>query len=184
MRQFELHPPVVLTAGNHDLPDPVTAEGLKRYRSIFGDDFQTMDCKGKYLISANSQLWREAPQSEQDSHRRKLHESLELAKRKGQPVVMVTHIPPFVTFIDEPDEYFNLPVSLRSDLLMQCEKNGVFVWLAGHIHRTVQRTSGAITVLNGETTSRNFDERPAGFRLLTVYPDNRFEWEFVALAQD
>jgi DNA repair exonuclease SbcCD nuclease subunit len=177
----EIRPPVVLTAGNHDLPDPVTDEGLARYRSVFGNDFHVMECKGRCIISANSQLFREAPQNEQDSHRRKLYESLTRAKGKGQPVIMVTHIPPFIKSEDEPDEYFNLPVSLRGDLLRQCEESGVFVWLAGHIHRMAQRTGGNITLLNGETTSQNFDGRPFGFRLLTVYPDNRFEWEFVAL---
>jgi DNA repair exonuclease SbcCD nuclease subunit len=180
----KIRPPVVLTAGNHDLPDPVTAEGLERYRSIFGNDFQVMECKGRCLISANSQLWREAPRKEKDDHQRKLHESLQLAKRKGQPVILVTHVPLYVASPDEPDEYFNLPASLRGDLLRLCEENGVFVWLAGHIHKTAQRTCGAITLLNGETTSRNFDNRPAGFRWLTVYPDNRFEWEFIALTQE
>ncbi|MDR1676682.1 MAG: metallophosphoesterase, partial [Tannerella sp.] len=38
----KIRPPVLLTAGNHDLPDPVTAEGLERYRFIFGNDFQVM----------------------------------------------------------------------------------------------------------------------------------------------
>ena len=66
-----IRPPVVLTAGNHDLPDPVTAEGLKRYRAVFGDDFRWMTCKGRDLVSANSQLWREAPPDERAQHSRK-----------------------------------------------------------------------------------------------------------------
>ncbi|MDR0384840.1 MAG: hypothetical protein LBH60_02035 [Prevotellaceae bacterium] len=37
------------------------------------------------------------------------------------------------------------------------------------------------TILNGETTSVNFDKRSYGFRLLTVHPDNQFEWIFVPL---
>jgi hypothetical protein len=94
---------------------------------------------------------------------------------------MVTHIPPFIESDDEPDAYFNLPGSLRGDLLRQCEESGVFIWLSGHIHRTAQRTCSNITLLNGETTSRNFDKRPFGFRLLTVYPDNSFEWVFIVL---
>jgi Icc-related predicted phosphoesterase len=176
--------PVVLTPGNHDLPDPVTDERLKRYRSIFGDDFTVMECKGRCIISANSQLWREAPREDTGIHFRKLYGSLQQAEKKGQPVIMITHVPPFVTSVDEPDEYYNLPAPVRGELLRLCEAYGVFVWLAGHIHKTTRRSYGSVIILNGETTSRNFDNRPAGFRRLTVRPDNSFEWEFTPLTNN
>jgi predicted phosphodiesterase len=61
------------------------------------------------------------------------------------------------------------------------ERNGVFIWLSGHLHKTVNRNCGKIAILNGETTSVNFDRHPYGFRLLTVHPDNSFDWTFVPL---
>jgi 3',5'-cyclic AMP phosphodiesterase CpdA len=173
--------PVVLTPGNHDLPDPVTAAGLQRYRSSFGKDFSTLKCKGRQIISANSQLWREAPPEESARHDQLLRDALQKAKKKGQPVILMTHVPPFVASADEADEYFNLPKSKRNELLRLCEDNGVIIWMAGHTHKTSQRSYKDIAILNGETTSRNFDNHPAGFRLLTVYPDNHFEWEFYVL---
>jgi Icc-related predicted phosphoesterase len=173
--------PVILTPGNHDLPDPVTPEGLARYRSFFGKDFTTQEYKGRCIVSANSQLWREAPHEESARHDQCLHEALLKAKKKGQPVIMLTHVPPFVSSADEPDEYFNLPEHKRNELLRLCEEAGVTIWLSGHTHNTARRSHRSITLLNGETTSRNFDKHPAGFRLLTIYPDQHFDWEFKPL---
>jgi 3',5'-cyclic AMP phosphodiesterase CpdA len=177
----QIKAPVLLTPGNHDIPDPVTAEGLQRYRTSFGKDFNTLEYKGRQIISANSQLWREAPPEESARNNQQLRNALQKAKKKGQPVILLTHVPPFVTSIDEPDQYFNLPKSKRDELLRLCEDNGVIIWLAGHTHNTSQRSHNSIAILNGETTSRNFDKHPAGFRLLTLFPDNHFEWEFNAL---
>ncbi|MDR3234763.1 MAG: metallophosphoesterase [Planctomycetaceae bacterium] len=173
--------PVVLTAGNHDLPDPVTPEGLQRYRSRYGEDFQTMECKGYLIISANSQLWRAAPKEESGQHQQKLQKSLQGAKTQGKPVILMTHVPPFVKSPDEKDGYYNLPNKQRTEILRLCEENGVIFWLAGHTHRTARRNYNSIAILNGETTSRNADKRPAGYRVLTIKPDRSFEWDFVPL---
>jgi len=174
----QIQTPVLLTPGNHDLPDPVTVEGLQRYHSRYGDDFKVISCKGRSIIAANSQMWREAPPEVSLQHDRLLREALQNAQKKGQPVVMVTHVPPFVEDIDEDDEYYNLPKAMREDILRLCDENGVFLWLAGHTHRTLQRRYNQITILNGETTSRNFDDHLLGFRLLTVYSEQSFDWNF------
>jgi 3',5'-cyclic AMP phosphodiesterase CpdA len=176
-----LKSPVVLTAGNHDLPDPVTAEGLERYRRVFGDDFKTLEVKDRLLISANSQLWRKAPTEETERHDQRLNEAFQKAKDAKTPAILITHIPPFVADVDEKDSYYNIPQAKRKALLEQAEQHGVTIWLSGHLHKTLNRKHGSITILNGETTSVNFDKRPYGFRLLTVHPDHRFEWAFIPL---
>ena len=173
--------PVLLTPGNNDLPT-VTTAGLQHYRDYFGRDFRVVECKGRCIISANSQLWwKEAPQEEVSFHDYLLLKTLRIAKNKEQPVVMVTHIPPFISSVDENDGYFNLPKTKRKEILTLCKENDVFLWLAGHTHTTSRRNYGPITLLNSETTSRNLDDRPLGFRLLTIFPDNSFDWEFIPL---
>ena len=176
--------PVVPTPGNHDLPDPVTADGLQRYRSRYGEDFRVIECKGRCLVSANSQLWREAPGEEIVRHERLLRDALQKAKTKKQPVIMLTHVPPFVATVDEADEYFNLPQAKREEILRLCDEHGVFLWLAGHTHKTARRSYQRITLLNGETTSRNFDGHPPGFRLLTIHSDQSFDWDFISCEPD
>jgi len=173
--------PVLLAAGNHDLPDPVTTAGIQRYRSLYGDDYRAVECKSRCIIAVNTQLWREAPPEESNRHELFLRESFQKAKKKQQAVIILSHVPPFVSSIDEPDEYFNLPISKREDILRLCNDNGVLIWLAGHTHTTAQRSYERISILNGETTSTNFDSRPPGFRLLTIHPNQSFDWEFVAL---
>ena len=180
----QIKAPVLLAAGNHDMPDPVTVAGLKRYRTHYGDDYQAIECKGRSIIVVNTQLWREAPPEESRRHDVFLQENLQKAKKKQQAVVLLSHVPPFVSSVDEPDEYFNLPESKRKDILRLCDENGVIIWLAGHTHKTSRRDYRHITILNGETTGMNFDNHPAGFRLLTIYPDQSFDWDFVALKND
>jgi Icc-related predicted phosphoesterase len=176
-----LKSPVLLTAGNHDLPDPVTTEGLERYRRVFGDDFKTLECQGRLLISANSQLWRKVPAEETEQHDKRLNEALRKAKDANMPAILITHIPPFVANASEKDNYYNIPQVKRKALLEQAEEHGVMLWLCGHLHKTLNRKHGKITILNGETTSVIFDKRPYGFRLLTVHPDNQWDWTFILL---
>jgi DNA repair exonuclease SbcCD nuclease subunit len=177
----KIQPPVILTAGNHDLPDPVTEANLKYYRETFGNDFVVYECQGRLIISANSQLWRKAPKEETEKQEQKLRDTLKNAKEKNLPVILMTHIPPFDNNPNEKDEYFNLPQEKRMELLTLAKDNGVFLWLSGHTHKTKRREYNGITILNGETTSQNFDKRPFGFRLLTVQPNNQWEWDFQPL---
>jgi Icc-related predicted phosphoesterase len=175
--------PVLFTAGNHDLPEPVTEEKLQSYRAHYGNDFSSSSTKGWMIISANTQLWRIAPEKEINRQNELLRETLQKARKEKRPVIMLTHIPPFVESVDEKDEYFNISAQSRETILKLCEENGVFLWLAGHLHKTLKNDYGKISILTGETTSRNFDNHPFGFRLLTIYPDKHFDWEFVELKQ-
>jgi len=177
----QIKAPILLTAGNHDLPDPVTANGLQRYRTLYGDDYRSVACKGRLLVSVNTQLWREAPAEESARHELFLQETLQKAKKIQQAVIVLSHVPPFVASVDEPDEYFNLPLSKREGILRLFDENGVIIWLAGHTHTTSRRNYSNMTILNGETTSQNFDGHPYGFRLLTIHPDQSFDWDFIAL---
>ena len=179
----KVNAPVMLTPGNHDMPSyPVSTAGLQLYRSNFGEDFNVTETKGRCIISANSILWwYEEPIEEQNRHNTQLSNALQTAKNKTQPVIILTHVPPFVSSVEEKDASTNIPITKRKELLNLFEENGVILWLSGHTHTTFRNTYGSITLLNGETTSNNFDNRPFGFRLLTIFSDNTFEWEFVAL---
>ncbi|MCL2290569.1 MAG: metallophosphoesterase [Bacteroidetes bacterium] len=171
--------PIMMTPGNHDiimapgqgLYRPVTLEGLRRYRSFFGDDFQAMDCKGFTIISANSTLWypEGSPPEEIDRHDQRLNKALKDAQAKNQPIVMMTHFPPLFELLPFTEKYLNL-----------CVESGAFVWLTGHWHCAYRHDYDSITILVGETTSSNNVE-PLGIRLLTIYPDKSFDWNFKPL---
>jgi predicted MPP superfamily phosphohydrolase len=178
--------PVLLAPGNHDMCDApwdhFSMEGLERYYKFYGNDYSKIECKGYCIISANSHLWwTETPQELVKLHDNWLIYELQNAKNNKQPVILLTHIPLFVSSVDENDGYSNIPKTKRKELLNLCEENGVILWLAGHTHTTFRNELRGITFLNGETTSHPFDNRPLGFRLLTLFSDNNFEWEFFPL---
>jgi len=180
----QIKAPILFTPGNHDLNWTDTLKSLEHYRTNYGKDYLSVDCKEFCIISANSIFWwLEGSGLQEDiaSFEQWLLKILQTAKNKKQPVIMMTHVPPFYSNIDEDDNYDNLPKTKRKELLDLFNTHGVLFWLAGHTHTTFQHNYGSITLLNGETTCRNFDNRPLGFRLLTIYSDNSFDWEFIPL---
>jgi predicted phosphodiesterase len=75
----------------------------------------------------------------------------------------------------------NLPQTKRKALLDLFEEKGVVAVLAGHTHRLIINEYKGIQLINGETTSSNFDKRPFGFRLWHVTGERPFKHEFVPL---
>ena len=82
---------------------------------------------------------------------------------------------------DEKENYYNIPLAKRAELLDLCEKNGVVAFLAGHTHKLVENEYKGMKMVNGETTSKNFDGRPMGFRLWDAEPGGRMSQRFVEL---
>lgn len=178
LRRFDV--PVVFTPGNHDLGNEVTAENLSRFRKVFGRDRDAFEIKGWFFVAGNSQFWRPTElKAEQAEYERWVAARLEEAKSHDGHVIGITHIPPFDLAVDEPDSYNNYPRSGRAQRLAFYREAGLSLYLAGHTHRYGKRTVGGLTILNPETTCRNFDRRPFGGRLLTLNPDHAFRYEFL-----
>lgn len=179
IRRFDA--PVVVTPGNHDLGNSVTAENLARFRRVFGRDRDAVSVKGWLVIVGNSQFWRPTDlAAEREDYERWVSARLEEAKDYGGHVIGVTHIPPFDQKADEPDSYNNYPLRGRAQRLARYREAGLNLYLAGHTHRYGNRTVRGLTILNPETTCRNFDNRPFGGRLLTLHPDHSFTYEFIS----
>ena len=96
-------------------------------------------------------------------------------------MVVVVDYPLFTQKPDEEENYFNLPLPKRKEILDLCEKNGVVAFLAGHTHRRILNEYKGIQLVNGETTSKNFDNRPMGFRLWNVSEKRELRHRFIAL---
>jgi hypothetical protein len=89
---------------------------------------------------------------------------------------MITHYPPM--YGEEGNEVFALP---QSDI-ESFNKSGVFIWLCGHWHLAERRTYKNMTILAGEATSVNSGwTPPPGFRLISIYQDNSFDWDYIQL---
>jgi 3',5'-cyclic AMP phosphodiesterase CpdA len=173
--------PCYCAAGNHDVENKPTAASLARYREKVGKDYYSVEHKGYTFVVANTQLWKAPLKGESEKHDAWFKQALADAKAKASPVVVVAHYPLFVEKPDEKEGYYNMPLKKRVELLQLCEDNGVVAFLAGHTHKLKIRSYKGIQMVNGETTSKNFDKRPMGFRLWEVSPKGEMAHRFVAL---
>jgi len=131
---------------------------------------------------ANTQLWKAPVRGESEKHDTWFIQTLAEAKSKNQPIIVVTHYPLFADAPVEGESYMNLPLAKRKELLTLFEDFGVIAHLSGHTHRYIANTYKGIQLVSGETTSRNFDQRPLGFRLWSAVPGKELSHSFVRLA--
>ena len=173
--------PCHCAAGNHDVGNKPTVESLQAYREKIGKDYYTVEHKGYTFVIANTQLWKAPLKGESEKHDEWFKGVLAAAKKRASPVVVVVHYPLFVKTPDEKENYYNIPSAKRMELLKLCKENGVVAFLAGHTHKLVVNEYKGIQLVNGETTSKNFDNRPMGFRWWDVAAKGKMVHRFVVL---
>ncbi|MBK1879842.1 metallophosphoesterase [Pelagicoccus mobilis] len=179
--QAGLEVPCYCVPGNHDIKKVPTRESLAFYRKHFGEDYYAFEHKGYFFAFINTQFWKSPTPGESAKHDAWFEDQLTQASSKGLPVFVVGHYPLYVKDIGEEEKNPNLPVAKRKEVLDLYRKYGVVAMLGGHTHHLVQNEVEGIQLFNAETTSKNFDKRPFGFRLWHVDPEEGFQNEFVAL---
>lgn len=181
--QAKLHVPAYCVAGNHDIGSPPTPASLERYRRIIGRDYYSFEHSNRLFVAVNTQLWKTPLTGESEKQDAWLRETLDQAAARDLPVFIVGHHPFFLKTPDEPEEYFNLPASKRTELLNLFEKRGVVAVLGGHAHKLILNNSKGIQFVNVESVSKNFEEQPLGFRLWHIEKKRPFRQEFIPLKQ-
>ena len=131
----------------------------------------------------NTQLWKAPLKGESQKHDAWVTQTLQGAKKKNSPVFIASHHPLFLKASDEKDEYFNLPLAKRKEILSLYKQSGVVAVLGGHTHKTIINNYQGIQLVNGEATSRHFDKRPLGFRLWHVASPASITHEFVPIKE-
>lgn len=164
--------PVYLAAGNHDVENFPTKSSLDNYRSKLGNDFYSFDYQNYTFIVINTQLWKSPVEGETEAQDKWFLETLNNAKKKNKPVIVIGHYPLFIERPDELENYFNLPIKKRLELLDLFLEYNVVAYLGGHVHKTLINEVEGIQFVNGETTSMNFDNRLLGFRQWTAEGDS------------
>jgi 3',5'-cyclic AMP phosphodiesterase CpdA len=173
--------PCFCVPGNHDIGNEPTHASLETYRQEIGRDYTSLAHKGCVFVFVNTQLWKSPMEGESSKQDAWLEYTLERAARHRSPIFVIGHYPLFLKEPDEAEEYMNLPQTKRKALLDLFEEKGVVAVLAGHTHRLIINEYKGIQLINGETTSSNFDKRPFGFRLWHVTGERPFKHEFVPL---
>ncbi len=178
MKKFNI--PCYPAPGNHDVGRVPNSSKLAYYRKTIGKDYYTFQNKGYPFVVTNSQLWNGHVENESEKHHTWFKNTLDSISINNDEVIVIGHYPIFIKSIDEKEAYFNLPLDKRKEILELFKKNKVKAYLSGHKHETIINNYKNIQLVSGETTSKNFDKRPMGFRLWEVSSDTIFH-KFVPL---
>lgn len=170
--------PYYLVPGNHDIGGTPTDSSLAYYREQFGDDYYAFSHKGVRFIATNSLLWKSELNGESEKHDEWFEQTL--VEGSDDPSVVFGHFPIYIDSLNEEEKYFNFAQERRMALLDQLSNNHVIAYLSGHKHELVINNYEGIQLVTGETTSKNFDKRPMGFRKWEVFPDTLIH-SFVAV---
>lgn len=175
----ELNVPFYEVPGNHDIGRVPNDSTLAKYRSLFGKDYYEILHKGTSFIFVNTLLWKTDIGKESAMHDEWFKSALQ--KNNGNNRVIVAgHFPIFTEDPAEEENYFNLPPEKREELLQMFKENNVVAYLSGHKHELIIQNYRGIQLVSGESTAKNFDSRPYGFRKWTVFKDTVIH-SFVAL---
>ncbi len=172
--------PCYVAAGNHDVGNTPNDTTLGYYRRTVGDDYYAFLHKGYAFIVTNTQLWKVSVENESDSHDLWFKETVAEQSKNRQPIFVIGHHPLYIEQPDEEEAYFNISPGKRKELLTLFVQNNVVAYLSGHKHEVVINKFENIQLVTGETTSKNFDGRPMGFRHWQVSHDSIMQ-HFVAL---
>lgn len=176
----EFNMPSYLAPGNHDVGMLPTDSSLAYYRATVGKDYYDFRHKGVAFVVTNSQLWKGEVAGESERHDLWFRQTLAKYSKRNRALVVIGHIPLYLEQAGEEENYANFPRDRRTELLNLFEEHEVLAYLTGHSHRTIINRHENTQLVTGETTSKNFDKRPMGFRLWEVSPDT-LKHHFVAI---
>ncbi|MBT3199597.1 MAG: hypothetical protein HN350_06735 [Phycisphaerales bacterium] len=164
--------PFYNVAGNHDVCNTPTPLTLEWYTKRFGKLWYTFNQGRDFFMTIESDLIKNpkgAPKASaaQMAWIKKTLQSDAVKKARHRTVFM--HHPICLKTPDEKDQYFNLPLGPRTELLKLFAQSGVRTVFSGHLHRNNYVKAGDIDLVTTSSTGRGKD--PLGFRIVKVYPD-------------
>ncbi len=184
--RFDASIPLYLVAGNHDVGGAPTPESLRAYRETFGPDWYSFQQGEVFAIVLNSSLFNDPTHvpHEADAQLAWLRAELARAESLGARNVLVfQHHSFFVADPDEPDDYFNLPLARRRELLAILKKAGAKAVFAGHFHKNALAWDGELEMITTSAVGTPLGNDPPGFRIVRVI-DGEIEHGYFAIAEN
>jgi hypothetical protein len=177
--------PLYQLPGNHDIGNVPTAESIAAYVARFGPDHYSFRCgplMGLVLDSGLVQSAKGAPQEagEQDAW---LKGELEKAKQEGaRHAIVFQHHPWFISSIDEPAGYHNLPLSERRRNLDLFRQYGVTHVFAGHHHANATAKYDSLEIVTTGAIGKPLRNDVSGLQVVIVR-DSGIEHRFYHLGE-
>jgi 3',5'-cyclic AMP phosphodiesterase CpdA len=182
---FDPTTPLYLVAGNHDVGGAPTRESLRAYRDTFGADWYSFQHDALFAIVLNSSLIKDPSQARDEAAAQLawLRTELERAESLGASDVLVfQHHSFFVSEPDEPDDYFNIPLAHRREILTILKKAGVRAVFAGHFHQNAIARDGELEMITTSAVGTPLGEDPPGFRIVR-WVNGQIEHKFFAIEE-
>ncbi len=167
--------PMYWVAGNHDAGNRPTPETLARYRQRFGQDNYSFDHKGWHFVVLNSCVCYDPTDvpDEWESLIAFLKSDLCEARANGRKNILAfVHHPLFLDSPDEADGRFAIPKARRAVLLGILKSNNVLAVFAGHTHRNILRSDGALQLVTTGAVGYPLGDDMSGFRVVKVLDDS------------
>ena len=160
--------------GNHDIADDYTAptaESIRAYRDVFGQDHYSFRMDDTLFVALNTPVI-DHPEHVPDEWELQLafltDELAHAARSDLDHIIVVGHHPLFVARPDEPDTYWNLPLERRRVILDLLHGAVVRLGFAGHWHRNAIATDGPFTQITSGPVGYPLGDDPSGYRLVDV----------------
>jgi 3',5'-cyclic AMP phosphodiesterase CpdA len=156
--------------GNHDVGNDPTAALLDAWRKNYGPDYYSFREGPVYGIVLNSNLLKSPAAVPEEAARQEVWLKAELAKARaaGAMPVVFQHIPFFLEKPDEPDQYFNIPLTTRRRVLDLLQAGGVHYVFAGHYHRNSSGRDGDLEMVTSGPAGMPIGPDPSGIRIVEV----------------
>jgi len=160
--------------GNHDVGNEPTKQSLATYRERYGADYYGFRSGDIYGIVLNSNLEKGAENVPDEAAKMEswFRSELEKAKQSGaRHTVVFQHISFFLKDVNEPDQYFNIPLAARQRYLKLMHEYGVKQVFAGHYHRNELGRDGALEMVTTGPVGMPLEGAKSGMRMVTVTPE-------------
>jgi 3',5'-cyclic AMP phosphodiesterase CpdA len=166
--------PLYNVPGNHDVALPLSSQSVRSYRAIYGSDYYAFDQNGVRGVVINSSLFKEPNLAPDDAaaQERWLVKTIAAARAAKRRIIVFQHHSWFLTRPGEPDQYFNLPVEKRREMLKLFNDAGVRYVFAGHYHRNALGHDGDLEMVTTGPVGKPLGTDPSGFRVVIVTRDS------------
>ena len=171
-----------LVPGNHDVgenPLVPSSSAIKKYKTLFGNDYYSFEKKGVLFIVINSSLYMnpsvlESRFLQQNEFLKDLLKSYD----SNIPIIFFTHHPPYlgeVINIDfdsdsqkESEGYWEFPKITREILFEIIEEKNVLAFLTGHLHQNKNVKFNNVDIIVTSSLGLPLGTDPSGYRSVEI----------------
>ena len=178
LRKLDPTIPIYNVPGNHDVGNLPTPSSLAGYRAAYGPDYYVFHYGRVLGIVLDSNLIRSPDHVPEEAARQQewLRNTLSHST-PDQEILVFQHIPYFLKDANEKDDYFNIPLAIRTKYLDLLGANHAHLIFAGHYHRLAGGSDGPLTEVVTGAVGMPLGGSSSGFRLVQLGPSGmKTEW--------